>query len=215
MAARKSLSDDSGDSVYDSNRHELSESYKRAIGDALPRGVNPSPRLWNGLADEVGPFLLWEQRRADRPPRTEVKRWQRIDKLVVELGKELRELQRSAISRTDDVDADDVSRPLQMLARLRYRAKVHITAYDTIGQAFAGRKNPHRENLYRGILRLWTDELGQSLSVTMTDTGARGPLIRFFRACAAPLGIELAANGVAKIVRREKSLLKPNSDFKG
>jgi hypothetical protein len=81
-------------------------------------------------------------------------------------------------------------------------------AFHGIWDAFGGRKNPHREFLYRGVMRVWTDRLGGKLRFWRPFDGGLpgGSLIRFLQACLEPvLGDETPEAGLADIIERERA----------
>jgi hypothetical protein len=166
----------------------LSEDYKRAIRDAIPSGIKPTDAFWDTLTDIVSKFYILEKCRANqRRAVDEIKRWQKIAKLL------------AAAKRTDDVK-DMVK-----------TAKGKLTGYRLVVGDFKGTKNPNREALYMWVLEdLWCRSLGLQLGISRyADKKRPGPLIKFFAACVNPLLPKpLADNSIVSIVRRAKARRK-------
>jgi hypothetical protein len=73
-------------------------------------------------------------------------------------------------------------------------------------RAFRGTQDPHRESLYSGVLRVWTEDLNGQLQYAKNRQGKpTGPLVRFLTACVEPiLGEETPRAGIADIIDRER-----------
>jgi hypothetical protein len=120
----------------------------------------------------------------------------RIGNLTTKLAAEIRLVPRQA---------PWSARALDMLGEVNNAVEIR-TAYHAIWRAFRGTQDPHREFLYWGVLRVWTDRLGRELKYSMSRRGKPGgPLVRFFTACVAPvLGVdETPQAGIADIIDRE------------
>jgi hypothetical protein len=161
------------------------EHYRRGVSATLPPGVAASEEFWADLESAVDVFLRWEIRRLRRPPTKERERWQRIETLASELGKELLRAHRET-PRTHS-EADWAKLLLVELAKLRTRARNHIRAYTAIAKGYSRRRNDSRAFLYASVLELWTKHLRGELKYRRTPKGVLyGPLIDFFRACVDP-----------------------------
>jgi hypothetical protein len=177
--------------VYDPDTCEcvLADDYKRAIKDAMPRGVEPSDGFWRELTDIVSKFRIAQKCRATRrPPAAEIQRWQKIARLATTEG------QRNAA-----------------LAAVKKIAEAQLATYQVVRGDFSRKKNPNNEALYFWILEdLWCRGLGQELGVSSVRKERPGPLIRFFAACVNPLLTKpLTANAIVTVRdrvldRREK-----------
>jgi hypothetical protein len=172
--------------VYDPDTCEgvLAEDYKRAIRDAIPRGVEPTEAFWRELTDIVSKFRIAQKCRATRrPPVAEIKRWQKIARLATTEG-----------------------RQNASLAAVKNLAEAQLAAYHLVKGDFSRKKNPNNEALYIWVLEdLWCRSLGQELGVSSVKKEVPGPLIRFFGACVNPLLAKpLTANAIVTIRDRVK-----------
>jgi hypothetical protein len=167
-----------------------------------------SPEAWADLAEIIVGYRTFEYRRTPYPIAAERKRWQRIDDLTTKLAAELRLLRRQM-----PWPADPGAEPHPLwfkrgLAALwEIKNEVEIRAgYHAIWRAHRARQNPHREFLYGGVLRVWTDRLGGELKYSISAGGKPGgPLVRFFLACVEPvLAAETPRTGIADIIDRER-----------
>jgi hypothetical protein len=176
--------------VYDAEtcKGVLSESYKRAIRNAIPSGIEPPDAFWDALTDIVSKFRILEKCHANqRRAVDEIKRWQKIARLL------------AGAKPTDDV---------QDMVKI---AKGKLAAYRSVVGDFKGTKNPNREALYMWVLEdLWCGSLGQQLGVSLyADKKRPGPLIKFFATCVNPLLPKpLADNSIVSIDRRAKARRK-------
>jgi len=133
----------------------------------------------------------------------ERKRWLRIDKLTERLAQEMGKLRRE--TPWSDPDPLLPYGVLPVLWDLHMRAQVRLQRLDR--RAFRGTQDPHREALYAGVLRVWTEDLNGELQYSRNRQGMpTGPLIRFLTACVEPiLGEETPRAGVADIIDRERN----------
>lgn len=186
----------------------LTDQYRRGIVAALPPGIELPKLFWLDLEEAVAAFIALQQHRLTRPPQRELKRWQNIDRLVSELGDELR-----AIRRQTPWNASDSlwpNRALTALWSVKLKAEAGVIGYEMISRTFHGRKNPHHDFLYGAVCDLWRWHLGQRLAYSRGDKGIpRGPLIRFFAACVGPVlgDAALTEYGIASVIDREKRRL--------
>ena len=186
----------------------LTDQYRRGVLAALPRGVKPPEQFWRDLEMAVAAFIAFQQHRRKRPPKRELERWQNIDRLVSELGDELRSIRRQMPGNAHDPLWPN--KALTALWPVKLKAEAGVIAYTTIGRAFRGSKNPHRDFLYGAVCDLWRWHLGQRLAYSRADKGIpRGPLIRFFTACVGPVlgDAALGAYGIGSAIDREKRRL--------
>ena len=133
----------------------------------------------------------------------ERKRWLRIDKLTKQLAQEMGKLRRE--TPWSDPDPLLPYGVLAVLWDLHMRAQVRLERLDI--RAFRGTQDPHREALYSGVLRVWTEDLNGQLQYSRNRQGKpTGPLVRFLTACVEPiLGEETPRAGVADIIDRERN----------
>jgi hypothetical protein len=133
----------------------------------------------------------------------ERKRWLRIDKLTEQLAQQMRKLRRE--TPWSDPDPLLPNRVLAVLWDVHRRAQVRLEQLNI--RAFRGTQDPHREALYSGVLRVWTEDLNGQLQYSRNRQGKpTGPLVRFFTACVEPiLGDETPRAGVADIIDRERN----------
>ena len=133
----------------------------------------------------------------------ERKRWLRIDKLTERLAQEMGKLRRE--TPWSDPDPLLPNRVLAVLWDVHRRAQVRLEQLNI--RAFRGTQDPHREALYSGVLRVWTEDLNGQLQYSRNRQGKpTGPLVRFLTACVEPiLGEETPRAGVADIIDRERN----------
>jgi hypothetical protein len=133
----------------------------------------------------------------------ERKRWLRIDKRTEQLAQEMRKLRRE--TPWSDPDPLFPNRVLPVLWEVHMRAQARLEGLDI--RAFRGTQDPHRESLYSGVLRVWTEDLNGQLQYSRNRQGKpTGPLVRFLTACVEPiLGEEAPRAGVADIIDRERN----------
>jgi hypothetical protein len=100
----------------------------------------------------------------------------------------------------------DVESELANLQMVRRRIYSHIDNLDASIRKFDRKSNPYRENMYIGLLRIWTDTIGGKPTFNRPPQGGQpyGPLIDFFCACLTPiLGDKTrGAYGIADIIDR-------------
>jgi hypothetical protein len=138
-----------------------------------------------------------QERRTQRPPVRDRKRYERIEKLTEALVREVKEIKpRVPWSHTD---------PLEAFWELKRRAEANRIGYEMIGATFSGRRNPDRAHLYGRILDLWVVHLDQELKYSRSPKRASGgPLIRFVMACVESLGNPPSSHTIAGIIDRER-----------
>ena len=133
----------------------------------------------------------------------ERKRWRRIDKRTEQLAQEMGKLRRE--TPCSDPDSLLPYGVLPVLWEVHMRAQARLEQLDI--RAFRGTQDPHREALYSGVLRVWTEVLNGQLQYSRNPQGKpTGPLVRFLTACVEPmLGEETPRAGVADIIDRERN----------
>ena len=101
---------------------------------------------------------------------------------------------RSRIAPVDDTlwtgpDPTWRDRALAVLSEVHRKVESARRLSQDMGSAFSGQQNPHREFLYWGVMRVWTDHLGGELRYSKSDKKKppSGPLIRFLVACVEPI----------------------------
>lgn len=137
-------------------------------------------------------FQMFHARRARNPFRKERDRWRRNYKLASELVAQM-----------------------PGLAEAKRQAQVRVEYYEMACQAFSGKRDPHHDFLYGGILRIWTDVIGGKLGISHPSPmkGGRspyGPLVRYFAACVGPILANQTPgpHGIEAIVDRERRARK-------
>jgi hypothetical protein len=185
--------------VLDLDGH-LIEAYREAVAAAIPADVKVSEPFWEALRIRIGLFLQIHDRRLRAP--LSRRRWERISRLVEELGTEMR-IERRA---TPWAYYDPLwpNRALAGLWEIKTKADAYMGYFQIAAEAFSRGHDPHREYLYQSVLDLWWANLGQWIGYsTAADTYHRGgPLVRFFRACVEPLLGELSDETIRSAIRR-------------
>jgi hypothetical protein len=171
--------------VYDPETCEciLAEWYKQSIRAAIPAGSEPTELFWLVATDIASKLQIVKKcRAARRSPAAEIKRWQRIAKLVKE--------------GVQDATSE----------RITYLVERKITSHLAFRGDFSRKHNRNNELLYIWVLEdLWCRGLGQELAISLNENAPPGPLIRFFLACVNPLLEKpLTANAADKIVRKRR-----------
>jgi hypothetical protein len=171
--------------VYDPETCEciLAEWYKQSIRAAIPAGSEPTELFWLVATDIASKLQIVKKcRAARRSPAAEIKRWQRIAKLVKE--------------GVQDATSE----------RITYLVERKITSHLAFRGDFSRKHNRNNELLYIWVLEdLWCRGLGQELAISLNENAPPGPLIRFFLACVNPLlEKQLTANAADKIVRKRR-----------
>jgi hypothetical protein len=170
--------------AYNAETGTLAHEYRRAVEAALPVGISVTAAFWRELTSIVVAFSICQQNRASRPPATEIKRWERVKRLAIEL---------------DDLRAQDAA-PLVALA------DAQIIGWRSMNEGFDRKRNLHHESLYGWTLDLWRATTGREFTVSRSaSTGAvGGPLAVFFLAVTAPLLEKpITARAVAAIIDRK------------
>jgi hypothetical protein len=135
----------------------LAPEHRAAIAAAAPPGSTISDADWIFLEEIFGGFLRMRRRRQSISFSEERTRWERIAKLMPDYEPAMRE-----------------------------RVEAYIEYFSTT-QAFGRREDPHRDMLYGGVFRVWTN-LGGQLKFSRSAKGETGgPLVRFFLACVGPI----------------------------
>jgi hypothetical protein len=178
----------------------LTDEHRASIEAALPDGVTMTEEAWADLTEIVDAYHLFKRRRTTYPIAEERKRWKRLGDAADKTSAELRQL---AAEKGSAPWLDRALAALEEVSRkVEARAAFHFT-----WSAFGRRQNPHREFLFGGIMRVWTDRLGGELHFSRPPRGGlpSGPLVRFLQACLEPvLGDDAPAEGIADIIERER-----------
>jgi hypothetical protein len=163
---------------------------------AIEATTTMAPEAWVALEEIIVGYRIFENRHMTYPIVEERKRWGRLDKAVSTAAAELLQLRQS-----------DAWTTRALAALLEVHGKVEArAAFHDIWSAFGRRQNPHREFLFWGVMRVWTDHLGGELRYSMSDGIPHGPLVRFMRACIEPvLGDATPTVGIADIIERERT----------
>lgn len=191
----------------------LKPEYRRAIEAAIPESLSTLPRFWEELTSTVAAFSISQQIRASRPPSVEIERWKGVEKLEDKLGAAYEAAGQSSLEvEFVVVGVKDGERGLRCnesgiaIGQRHRRATRMIAAYETSAEGFEGNRNMHRDALFRWVLALWHQGLGQDIGTTRdkaTGTATEGPLFRFFTACTEPLiDKPLSPSGLSKVVNR-------------
>jgi hypothetical protein len=197
--------------VVDDVADGLTPEYCARIEAALPPGVMMTPEAWIELNEILVGYHIFRTRHASYPIVEERKHWKRLGKAVDAAAAELRRLQRK--TPWSSPDPGWINRALAALWEVRRKVETRA-AYHQIWSAFGRRQNPHREFLYWGIMRVWTDRLGGKLRYS-NSPGPSGPLVQFFLACVEPiLGGETPGAGIADIIDRERESRAATEDYK-
>jgi hypothetical protein len=165
----------------------LAEWYKQAIRAVFPEGSEPTELFWLTWTDMASKFpILKKCRAARRSPGVEIKRWQRIMKLVKE--------------GVQDATSEQII----------YLVERKITSHLAFRGDFSRKYNRNNELLYIWVLEdLWCRGLGQELAISLNEGALPGPLIRFFLACVNPLlDKPLTAHAADKIARKQRGQQK-------
>ena len=175
--------------AYDAETCEciLAEPYKQSIRAAMPAGSEPTELFWLVATDIASKFQIMKKCRvARRSPAAEIKRWQRIAKLVKE--------------GVQDATSEQMT----------YLVERKLTSHLAFQGDFNRKYNRNNELLYIWVLEdLWCRGLGQELAISLNESSSPGPLIRFFLACVNPLlDKPLTAHAADKIARKQRGRQK-------
>jgi hypothetical protein len=183
----------------------LTAEHCAAIRAAIPPHVKVPQEFWSALDLVVTSFHTSETSRKRKPPRRELERWRRIEKNTEALARDLRAIRLEIAA--EGFDPFWPNRALRALWPIMHRAESALIGYGILGAGYGGRRQPHRELFYRGILDLWQIHLGQELTYSRSpeDHKPSGSLIQFFQACIAPvLGQAPPLETIVTIIKREK-----------
>jgi hypothetical protein len=192
----------------------LTEEHQARIKAALPPGKVMTPEAWINLNEIIIGYRIFETRRTTYPIVEKRKRWQRLGKAVEAAAAELRRLRRE--TPWSGPDPGWINRALAALWEVNRKVETRA-AFHNIWRAFGRRQNPHREFLYWGVMRVWTDQLGGELRYSKSPEKRlpSGPLIRFLVACVEPiLGDETPGAGLGDIIDREREARAATEDYK-
>jgi len=139
--------------------------------------------------------------------------WAKIEKQCAELSAMITSIKDWEIPFPDWDGPDDLRRAeadrqshINFLMRLAEKARATKAYYVEHASTRNRRIDPDREDLYRAVIAVWADLLGERLTISPT-----GPWPRFFRAALLPvLQKDMPASGSLKgIVEREKDRRSP------
>jgi hypothetical protein len=198
--------------VFDDAADGLTTEHRAQIVVALPPGKAMSPEAWAELNEIVVGYHIFETRRTTYPIVEERKRCQQLGEAVDAAAVELGWFRRNTL--WTDPDPMWPNRALAALWEVHRKVETRA-AFHGIWSFFGGRQNPHREFLYWGVMRVWTDRLSGELRYSNSPEGPSGPLIRFFVACVEPiLGKQTPGAGIADIIEREREARAASEDDK-
>jgi hypothetical protein len=202
----------------------LSDEHRQAIADTLvDREVDHEQVKQVFLQLErisEGYRILERDRKLDHPNKAKALiRQEQISELIAwkrsyreNLCGQLNDFRQYPIAGHDEIEPElcrlihEVESELSNLEAVRQQICSHIDNLDTAIRRFQRNSNPHRENMYIGLLRIWTDIIGSKPTYNRSPLGGPpyGPLIDFFRACLTPiLGDKTrSAYGIADIIDR-------------
>jgi hypothetical protein len=187
----------------------LTAEHRARIEAALPPGKVMSPEAWAELEECVVGYRIFKTRRLTYPIVKHRKYREHMDKAVATITLGLCR---------DDMWPGDTTwwRPDALAAMSAIRRRVEaLAAFHDMWSAFGRRQNPHREFLYWGVMRVWTDRLGGKLRYSNSPEGPSGPLVRFFVACVEPiLRKQTPQAGIADIIDREREARAKTEDDK-
>jgi hypothetical protein len=149
-----------------------------------------------------------------QPAEPKARSWEKVAKSAVRLAKEISELEPRTLptgfgnidlsdAERDDADFDDM---LGRLQSLETKARLNEARYDAHAALHGGRKDPTRQTLFKDVLGIWADALGNDLTYSRPGGGQPGgPLLRFMAAALRPVLDDRlpTAEGFASIVDRE------------
>jgi hypothetical protein len=198
--------------VFDDVVDGLTAEHRAHIVAALLPNKVMTPEAWAELEEYVVGYRIFETRRTTYPIDEERKRWKRLGDTVEAAAVELRRLRRETL--WTDPDPMWPNRALAALREVHQKVEMRA-AFHGIWSFFGGRQNPHREFLYWGVMRVWTDRLRGELRYSNSPEGPSGPLVRFFVACVEPiLGKQTPGAGIADIIEREREARIKSEDDK-
>jgi hypothetical protein len=187
----------------------LTDEHRARIEAALPPDKTMSPEAWADLTEIVVGHHLFEQRRTTYPIKKERARWKRLGHALTKgFAAELRQFREAERRQVRDKVPNPMRANRALVALWEIHCQVEArAAFHAIWSAFSGSKNPYREFLYWGIMRVWTDRLGGELRYSLSPEGLlSGPLVRFLKACLEPvLGDKTPGAGIADIIDRERA----------
>src|SRR5438477_1054966 len=182
---------------------ELTDQHRQAIADTLAGRDVDFDRVYRQLERCWEGYQVLEQDRKLNPPKKERDRQQHKRKLISELeilsrGSQegllalLEDIRRNPIAGHDEAEPElcriirEQEQELATLEAMRRRVNSAIENLDSQRHAFDKKRHPYRKNLYIGVLRIWTDVVGDQLTYQRpwaSNGEPFGPLIDFFHAC--------------------------------
>jgi len=198
----------------------LSDEHRQAIEDTLvDRKVDREQveQVFLQLERIYEGYQALERDRELNPPPNKARLQQErerisVSELITQRENLCRQLNDFRHSGHDEIEQElcrlihEVESELSNLEAVRRRICSHIENLDAAIRRFQRNNNPHRENMYIGLLRIWTDIIEGKPTFNRPPNGGPpyGPLIDFFRACLTPiLGDKTrGAHGIADIIDR-------------
>jgi hypothetical protein len=210
----------------------LSDAHRQAIADALVDREVDLERVYLQLERISEGYEILERGRELNPPNKARLQEQERERIISELitwkrgyrenlNGQLNDFRQHPIAGHDEIEPElcriirGVESELANLEAVRQRICSHIDNLDAVIRQFRGKRNPYRENMYIGLLRIWTDIIGGKPTYNRPPLGGPpyGPLIDFFRACLISILNDKTpgAHGIAKIIDRIRSAMSPST----
>jgi hypothetical protein len=209
--------------TVDMNEVVLTDEHRRAIAETLVGRDVELELVYRQLEYAWAGYHALEQDRKLNPPKKARDQQQHTRELILELVikarsdrdgwlAQLEDIRQNPIASHDELEPElcrilrEQELELATLEALQRRIDSHIENLDTLVHR---KGNPYRKNLYIGVLRIWTDIIGDKLTYQRPwASGGEpfGPLIDFFTACLRPvLGDKMPGpHGIAAVIDRVK-----------
>jgi hypothetical protein len=201
----------------------LSDAHRQAIADTLVNCEVDLERVYLQLERILEGYQILERDRELNPDTlSHLQREQeRISELITrwrwrkeDLRMQLDDFQQHPIAGHDEIEPElcqlihEVETELTNLETIQRRIHSHIDNLNALIRKFRGKSNPYRENMYVGVLRVWTDIIGRELTYSRSPRGGPpyGLLLQFFHVCLLPILNDKTprAERLSKIIDRER-----------